>query len=378
MKLLHICSAYAKNELYKRLVNEVAVHDIHQEIYVPVRSTEEIGGNNIPNSDSIHIQYDYVLRKYHRLMFNRKINDVLASMESKVNVADKTMVHAHFLFSDGAVALKLKEKYGIPYVVAVRNTDINFFFRFAPHLRKLGLRIMRNAKAIIYLSPAYRDFTFKKYIPIENHSELSRKSIVIPNGADDFWLENQVKKPKAAQKSLKLLFVGEFTPNKNVMNVVHAVNILRKQWNEVSLTMVGGGGLNSQHIHDMVARLDPDVFTFVGRIQNPAELMKHYRDADILVLPSYKETFGIVYIEARSQAMPFVCSLGQGVDGYFNDDEPGRFVDPNDPKQIASNIANIYENLSAYSVNAIKHVGKFNWKSISDEYMGIYKKHTQI
>lgn len=378
MKLLHICSAYAKNELYKRLINEIAVHDIHQDVYVPVRSPNEIGGNDIPNHDSIRIQYDHVLRKYHRLLFNSKIEAVLANLEKKVNVSDKNMVHAHFLFSDGAVALKLKEKYGIPYVVAVRNTDINFFFRYAPHLRKLGLKIMRGAEAIVYLSPAYRDFTFKKYIPIKNHSELSRKSFVIPNGADDFWLENQIKSPKSAKKSLKLLFVGEFTPNKNVMNVVAAVKILRKRMENVTLTMVGGGGLNSQHVHDTVAKLDSGVFNFVGRIRNPDDLMKHYRDADILVLPSYKETFGIVYIEAMSQAMPFICSLGQGVDGYFNDDEPGRFVDPDDPKQIASNIENIYENLSAYSANAIKHVGKFNWETISDEYLSIYKKHAQI
>lgn len=378
MKLLHICSAYAKNELYKRLVKEIAVHDIHQEIYVPVRSVDEIGGHDISNGSNLQVHYDYVLRKYHRVLFHIKINDVLRSLESQVNVSEKTLVHAHFLFSDGAVAMRLKEKYGIPYVVAIRNTDINFFFRFAPHLRKMGIKIMRQAEAIVFLSPAYRDFTFKKYIPIENHSELIRKSMVIPNGADDFWLENQVNKPKMTRKSLKLLFVGEFTPNKNLLKVAQAVKILRKKGKNVTMTIVGGGGLHSQKIHDAVDKMDPEVFKYVGRLQNPQDLLQQYRDADILVVPSYKETFGIVYIEAMSQAMPFICSLGQGVDGYFNDDEPGRFVDPDDPKQIASNIENIHENLSAYSENAIKHVWKFNWESISDVYMAIYRNISQI
>lgn len=378
MKLLHICNAYSINELYKRLVYEISEHNIHQDIFVPVRSASDIGMFDISNGTSLQVHYDFVLRKYHRLMFYTKIKDIMRSLQTKVDVADITMVHAHFLFSDGAVAFRLKEKYNIPYVVAVRNTDINFFFRYAPHLRNLGLTIMRRAEAIVFLSPAYRDFTFKKYIPIENHSELIRKSIVIPNGADDFWLDYQVAEPKVAGKSLNLLFVGEFTPNKNLLNVVQAVNILRKKNKNVKLTIAGGGGLHSGKIHDAVEKLDPGIFKYVGRIRNPDDLMQYYRQADILVVPSYKETFGIVYIEAMSQAMPFICSLGQGVDGYFNDNEPGRFVDPDDPKQIASNIEIIHENLSAYSENAIKHVGKFNWKSISDVYISIYKNISQI
>lgn len=398
MRLLHICSAYSKNELYSRFIRELAVHDLTQEMFVPVRSAAEVGEFDISNGKDISIKYDFVLRKYHRLFFRTKIKTVLASLEAavdpgkveagkvqvnkkqagKVDVGKVDLVHAHFLFSDGAVALKMKEKYGIPYIVAVRNTDINIFFKYLVHLRTLGVNILRNAEAIIFLSPAYKEYTFTKYIPAVYHEELNKKTHVFPNGADDFWLENQINEQKKAVDDLKLIFVGAFTPNKNVFNLVEAVNILKKQVGKVSLTLVGGGGLGSQKVHDFVSKLDPGVFKYIGRTTNNNELLQYYREADIFVLPSFKETFGIVYIEAMTQGLPIICSTGQGVDGYFNEDEPGRFVNPNDAAEIAANILKIYNDLTAYSENAIKHAGKFNWKAVSKEYMKIYKNVTKL
>ena len=72
------------------------------------------------------------------------------------------MVHAYTLFTDGNCARALSKKYGIPYGVAVRNTDVNNFFKMMPHLRGRGIKIMLGAKAVFFLSEAYREQVFEK------------------------------------------------------------------------------------------------------------------------------------------------------------------------------------------------------------------------
>ena len=73
--------------------------------------------------------------------------------------------------------MKLKRQYGIPYIVAVRNTDVNLFFKKMIHLRKLGINIMKEADKVIFLSNTYKDQVIEIYSKLQDESII--KSVVI-------------------------------------------------------------------------------------------------------------------------------------------------------------------------------------------------------
>ena len=135
--LLHICSDYSKQTLYKNLILSLNENNknLNQSIYVPIRTLEEKNKFNIKDRDRINLKYDYILNKWDRIFFSRKINKIFQKITQLYKINKFNLVHAHFLFSDGSVALKLYKKYKLPYVVSIRNTDINIFFKYAKHLK---------------------------------------------------------------------------------------------------------------------------------------------------------------------------------------------------------------------------------------------------
>lgn len=90
-------------------------------------------------------------------------------------------------------------------------------------------------------------------------------------------------------------------------------------------------------------------------------------------MPSRYETFGLVYIEALSQGLPIIYTLGQGVSGYFEDGTVGYGVKPNNIGDIAEKIELIMNNFDSMSLDAPKFAQAFSWDSISKEYICIYK-----
>lgn len=89
-------------------------------------------------------------------------------------------------------------------------------------------------------------------------------------------------------------------------------------------------------------------------------------------MPSKKETFGLVYVEAMSQGLPVIYSKGQGFDGQFPEGYVGYHVKYNDVDEIVKKIKEILKNYNNMSINAAKSAKKFNWKDISKEYIEIY------
>ena len=165
-------------------------------------------------------------------------------MEKSVNLEKFDIIHAYTLFTDGNCAMKLSKKYGIPYVVAIRNTDVNTFFKKMPLLRKRGIEIMRHASAIFFLSESYKKLVFEKYIPTALQSEFLKKVEIIPNGIDEFWLENSVrsidneKLVRQKNNKIKLIYAGRIDRNKNILTTQNAIDILIKKGFDVEFLIV--------------------------------------------------------------------------------------------------------------------------------------------
>jgi glycosyltransferase involved in cell wall biosynthesis len=268
--------------------------------------------------------------------------------------------------------MKMKKRYGIPYIVAVRDTDLNTFFRKMIHLRGLGNKILMEAESIVFLSKPYKDYLIERYVKEKYKDLILRKSYVIPSGIDNFWLENKGSlKTLKSKKGIRLLHVGAISKRKNILTTIKAINILREKGYDVKFTIVG-------KVVDEGVYKDIQKFDFIKYIppKPREELLKIYQGNDIFVMPSITETFGLVYSEAMSQGLPVIYTKGQGFDGQFEDGEVGFAVDCFDADEIADRIIEVLDDYETISSKCLHSVDKFKWDSISLKYSRIYQKIT--
>jgi glycosyltransferase involved in cell wall biosynthesis len=368
MKILHINSYFSGSGFYKNLYEKQKRDGLEIDVYVPVPVNMQ--DNHLKLGDYINVRKNH--GKYDRLFFHIKHSKIYNDIIKEYAVKDYSIIHAHSLFSNGYIALKLKKEYGVPYIVAVRNTDINVFFKYMVHLRKLGVEILEEAQKVILLSKPYMDLVIDKYVPERLKKEISDKMIIIPNGIDDFWLNNKAV-PKSCHKEndLRLIYVGAIDRNKNILTTIKAIEILRKKGFNVNFTIVGR--IADKQIYQKLAGLT--YVNYLG-IKPKEELINIYRENDIFVMPSITETFGLVYPEAMSQGLPVIYTRGQGFDGHFKEGEVGYSVNCHDEAEIALKILDIANNYEEISERCIKAVSKFNWSMLESCYRQIYEECT--
>jgi glycosyltransferase involved in cell wall biosynthesis len=364
MKILHINSYYSTSKFYKNLYENQIKSELDIDVFVPVPSTFE-------NNDFDYGEYSKISKNHNkndRYIFHLKHNKIYYDVQQKYNIKEYSVIHAHSLFSNGYVAMKLKRQYGIPYIVAVRNTDVNLFFKKMIHLRKLGINILKEANQIIFLSNTYKDQVIEKYIPKQLQDEVYNKVSVISNGIDNFWFDNiglPQEKPKLS--NLKLLQVGDINKNKNIETTIKAIDLLISKGYNIKLDMVGK--VKDQKIFNRIR--DLDYVNYLG-YKPKEDLINIYRNNNIFILPSIHETFGLVYAEAMSQGLPVIYSRGQGFDGQFKDGEVGYSVQHDSTEEITKKIEKILDNYSEMSKRCLLKVEKFNWYKIAKKYFDIY------
>lgn len=367
MKVLHINCNYIGTALHQLMIQELDRQGIENAVFAPTydKKLAVISPNeNVVISECFH--------KRDRLIFDYKQKKILRAIEEHYDIASFDIIHAYTLFTDGNVARILSKKYGIPYVVAVRNTDVNVFFKRRRFLRSRGEEILLSASKIFFLSEAYQKTVFEKYISKKCQNEIQKKIEIIPNGIDSFWFENVFQRrnyteinQRLRQKRLKLVYVGNIDKNKNIMLTCKAINLLKRDNWKIDFAVVGKIRDKSVYnsIRDHIQYLSP----------RPKEkLINIYRMSDVFVMPSISESFGLVYVEAMTQGLPVIYTEGQGFDGQFPEGKVGYAVDAKNPISVAGAIKKIAESYEDISRNTAICAKKFNWKNICEIYKQIY------
>ena len=361
MRVLQLANGYLKTGLYKLLFGELEKNGVEDSVFVPVKNGDEIP--SVPGNVDVIPCFDTV----DRILFYRKQKKMMSWLEKNYDLSSYDVVHAHTVFSGGYAAYQIHKKYGTPYIVAVRNTDVNTFFKYMIHLRKLGVEIMRNAACVIFLSPAYMENTLSRWIPAEYREELRQKSRVVPNGIAPVFFEKLASGKQAPSDDVKLVYVGDINSNKNPELTVRAAEILRSKGFNVSLKLIGG--IKEEKYRSLIE--SKDFVTHVDRVPQET-VIEHLKESHIFVMPSHTETFGLVYAEAMSQGLPVLYTQGQGFDGYFAQGEVGYAVSDTDASDLAGKISAVLENYSAISQTCVSAVKRFNWQDIAKEYFELY------
>lgn len=360
MKIYHISSYYIGSNLYKKLMYALDKNGISNRVYAFVQK------NYVPDREFdgfVDIRKTHVL--FDRLNFVTKHKKTERDFYKYIDENGKPDIfHAHSLVSNGFIAYQAFKKYKVPYVVAVRDTDVNTFYKKIFFIRPLARKILDNASKVIFISSPYRDFAVQNMT--NDKEKLLQKSHIVVNGIDELFLRN-VKSKSYDKNIIKIIFVGTIDKRKNITTTIKACEELISHGHKVEFHVIG-----KPCNQEFETILDKPFIRFTPHVEQK-ELLNIYQENDIFVMPSITETFGLVYAEAMSQGLPVIYTRGQGFDGNFVDGEVGYAVKHDDFIDIADKILKIRENYDQMSENCVKGCKKFNWDLIAEEYLNIYK-----
>ncbi len=377
VKILHINNNFLHSKLHLCMIEHLYKYDnIKNSIFVPMY---DLTTSEYTNEELLKMKLKYDIKaiecfnRIDRLFFHYKQYKIFKAIQQSFNISEFNCIHAHTLFTDGNVAFNLSKKYKIPFIVTVRNTDVNDFFGKMIHLRRRGVEILRSAQKIIFLSETYRLQVFEKFIPNKYYDELLNKTYIIPNGIDDFWFKSI---PSYGRKinnyfidEIRLVFAGYLNKNKNIPLILKAKNILKNKRYNIKLSIAGK--IEDKKIYKIILQ-DKDT-EYMGYL-SMQKLKKLYEISHIYVMPSIHESFGLVYAEAMSQGLPVIYTQGQGFDGQFPEGEVGYHVDSASPESVANAIEKVIKNFDKLSSNTISNSYKFQWDKIVPLYVNIYEQ----
>lgn len=149
------------------------------------------------------------------------------------------------------------------------------------------------------------------------------KFLIFPNAIDPI-IENSIESNSIAQKTIiTVARLAAHDWGKHVDSVLHAMPEILSQVNDVKYYIVGDGMIVPK-LKQLAIDLEVDhAVEFTGRVTDQ-ELQEMYQQADIFVMPSEKEGFGIVFLEAWQRKVPVICGsedashevITNGIDGY--------------------------------------------------------------
>ena len=177
-----------------------------------------------------------------------------------------------------------------------------------------------------------------------------------------------------------LLFAGRIQPLKAPDVLLHAAAELLADdpalRDRLEVHVVGapsGSGLEApEQLQKLAGALGiADVVRFFPP-QPPERLADHYRAADVTVVPSHNESFGLVALEAQACGTPVVAAAVGGLRTAVRDGVSGVLVDGHDPRDYAAAVRAVLTRPELLSRGARRHAGLFSWDRTADALVAAY------
>lgn len=286
----------------------------------------------------------------------------------KLRASSSDIIHAHDWLSFPA-AFALKEKWHIPVVCHVHATEID---RTGGNPNPLILQIektyLAQADRIAAVSP------YTKRIVNEHYHIAPERIAVVPNGID---MEPTPAKLPSYLNSLRkqgtkiILFVGRLTLQKGPDYLLEAFPLVRQRIPSLKLVFVGSGEMLERLIQKAgeLGVSDDVIFTSFLRDQ---ELWGMYHTADVLVVPSVSDPFGLVPLEGVKNNVPVILSKTTGAGEMMAHTLRFDFWDINALANYLTGTLKYDELGNELKANASQELYKFDWNESAQKVLRIY------
>ena len=300
------------------------------------------------------------------------------------NKLDYDLVHSHYWLS-GLIGSLLAQGWGVPHVTSFHTlAQVKQQARigeYDPPVRIKGEgQIVKDADHIIAFSRHEQDAIVRLY-----DGDRSRIS-VIPCGVDvELFRPNLRKDAKnilGLQGKQVVLFVGRLEPLKAVDVLLKSVALL-EQGEKIQVVIVGGDPsetLELERIKALARDLNMiDSVSFKGSVEH-RELPIYYNAADVFVLPSYYESFGLVALESMACGTPVIAARVGGLQDVVTDGITGYLISKHQPESYAERLRVLLNNeglRSTMGAVASETAQSQTWGFVSSQILKAYERVNQ-
>ena len=291
------------------------------------------------------------------------------------------VVHSHYWLS-GLVGERLKAAWGVPHV-AMFHTLGEIKNRSSVQEHETALRIaseravLQGADRIICATEQERTAIRALY-----GGDLAKVQ-VIPLGVDMDRFRPAAKADARERLGLSqderiILFVGRLEPLKGVDILIGAASLLDSDV-DCSVLIVGGDETSAQQVEqlqDLAQALGVGKrIAFAGAVDHDM-LPLYYNAADVCVVPSHYESFGLVAVEAMASGVPVVASRVGGLTGTVKDGETGYLIPWLCPEPFAERIELLLDNEPlriSLGEAAREAVSRYRWENVAGAVLDVYE-----
>src|SRR3989339_864215 len=226
---------------------------------------------------------------------------------------------------------------------------------------------MQEADQIIAIS----DYTKKQIV--KHYGISPKKVIVIHNGTQfEEFILNEVSNLKKSKKIV--LSLGRITLQKGIDYLISAARIVLKYDRNVIFVIAGNGDMYEEIVRKVSDMGIADNFIFTGWVKDKNEIKKMYSMADLFIMPSVSEPFGLVPLEAQMCGTPSLISKQSGVAEIFSNCLKADFWDVNDMADKIVAVLKYNELHKTLNENGKEEVKKLTWDKPAVRCMDLYKK----
>ena len=276
------------------------------------------------------------------------------------------VVQANVLTRSGVLARKLKQKFGIPYIIVEHwSRYLPQNFNYKGFARKIETRrCVADAGCVLAVSGKLRE-AMQGFGLVNNNFQL------IDNVVDDFFFAAQ--KSINAKGKFRFLHVSCFDERpKNVKGILRAVKNLSLQRSDFEMVLVGvGADWQSAVDYAKELGLSEDIVKFTGEVP-PTEVCRYLTESDALVMFSRYETAGITFCESWATGTP-VITTEVGIIPDCLTPQNGVIVQNGNEADLCEKMSWIIDNVAIFDVAEIrKSAQRYTYDNVGKRLFDIY------
>lgn len=301
---------------------------------------------------------------------------------------DYDLVHSHYWLS-GQVGWLLRDLWHIPLIhtahtlAAAKNSHLAEDDTPESEARRIcEQQLVDNADCLVVNTVQEREDLLVHY-----DAQVGKISVVQPGADTELFNPGSGRATERARRELGIplhtkviAFVGRLQQHKGPQVLIDAVaELLRRDPQRKLMVLICGGAsgraATPEFYQDMAAERGLGRRVRFLQPRPPQDLVDIYRAADVVAVPSYNESFGLVAVEAQASGTPVVAARVGGLPIAVSEGVSGLLVDTHDSSDWADALATLLDDdelRQEMGRNAVDYAARFSWRETADKLVNIY------
>ena len=283
------------------------------------------------------------------------------------------VLHVHYAIPHASAAFMAKmilrsQGIEIPFVTTLHGTDITLVGK-DPSFEPVITFCINESDAVTAVSESLRKSTYE-------HFKVNREIEVVPNfivpNIDTMRVNEEMRSKYASKNEVILCHISNFRKVKRVEDVIQVFAKVNAKIN--SKLILVGDGPERYNCEKLARELNlTDRIIFLGKLRDTVHVLQI---ADVFLLPSETESFGLAALEAMAESVPVISSNTGGISEVNQHGYSGFLSDVGDIDDMVKNTLFLLEpeTLKQYKINALERSKHFSLVNILPKYEAIYRK----